>query len=96
MRLFVKFILAVAVIIACLSFTFPRDSVDRQITFDAGTLPDDLDAYLATSEAGFADITPGSAKRIVWAGAVGAKTPLAIVYVHGFSATAEEIRPVPD
>jgi alpha-beta hydrolase superfamily lysophospholipase len=96
MRLIVKFILAVAVIIACLSFTFPRDRVDRNVSFDAARLPDDLDAYLATSEAAFADITDGSAKRIVWAGAVGAKTPLAIVYVHGFSATAAEIRPVPD
>ena len=96
MRLILKCVAAVAIIIACLAFTFPRDSVDRSISFDAGTLPDDLDAYLAASEAQVADLTPGSAKRIVWAGAVGAKTQLAIVYVHGFSATAEEIRPVPD
>jgi alpha-beta hydrolase superfamily lysophospholipase len=92
----VKFVLAVAVIIACLAFTFPRDSVERGISFDPASLPDDLDGYLAGSEAAFTDITEGSAKRIVWAGVVGAKTPLAIVYVHGFSATAEEIRPVPD
>ena len=96
MRLILKFVLAVVVVIAGLAFTFPRDSVDRAIGFDPGTLPDDLDAYLASSEAAFADITAGSVKRIVWAGAKGAKTPLAIVYVHGFSATAEEIRPVPD
>ena len=37
-----------------------------------------------------------AAKRIVWAGAAGQKTPLAVIYVHGFSASAEEIRPVPD
>ncbi len=96
MRLILKFILAVAVVIACLAFTFPRDGVDRAISFDPASLPDGLDAYLATSEAAFDDITEGSAKRIVWAGAAGAKTPIAIVYVHGFSATAEEIRPVPD
>ena len=96
MRLILKPLAAVAVVIACLAVTFPRDSVDRVISFDPASLPDDLDAYLAASEAQVPDLTAGSAKRIVWAGAVGAKTPLAIVYVHGFSATAEEIRPVPD
>jgi pimeloyl-ACP methyl ester carboxylesterase len=35
-------------------------------------------------------------KRIVWAGAKGEKTPLSVVYLHGFSASSEEIRPVPD
>ncbi len=56
----------------------------------------DLDAYLAREEARFHDITPGTEKRIVWAGAKGAKTPFAVVYLHGYSATSEEIRPVPD
>ncbi|MGL5009111.1 MAG: alpha/beta hydrolase, partial [Paracoccaceae bacterium] len=83
MRLLLKGIAALIIIIACLAFTFPRDSVDRAIAYDAATLPDDLDAYLAASEAEVAGITPGSAKRIVWAGATGAKTPLAIVYIHG-------------
>ena len=96
MRLILKGLAAVVIITASLAFTFPRDSVDRAISFDAGTLPDDLDGYLAAAEGQVADLTEGSAKRIVWAGPKGAKTPLAIVYVHGFSATAEEIRPVPD
>ncbi|MFC2966751.1 alpha/beta hydrolase [Acidimangrovimonas pyrenivorans] len=56
----------------------------------------DLDAYLAKEEQQFPDITPGVQKRIVWAGARGAQTPVAIVYIHGFSATSQEIRPVPD
>ncbi|MEP3393641.1 MAG: alpha/beta hydrolase [Litoreibacter sp.] len=59
-------------------------------------LGDDLDAYLEAQEAPFDDITEGVEKRIIWAGEVGAKTPLAIVNIHGFSATSEEIRPVPD
>lgn len=33
---------------------------------------------------------------MVWAGARGDKTPLAVIYLHGFSATSQEIRPVPD
>jgi alpha-beta hydrolase superfamily lysophospholipase len=96
MKRVLRWIVAFAMAVTAMSFIFPRDSVDRVISFDAKALPDDLDAYLAAEEAKFTDITPGSAKRIVWAGAVGAKTPLAIIYIHGFSATAEEIRPVPD
>jgi alpha-beta hydrolase superfamily lysophospholipase len=96
MRVFLKGLAALLIVIACLAVTFPRDGVDRTITFDPASLPDDLDAYLAKAEAQVADLTAGSAKRIVWAGQAGAKTLLAIVYVHGFSATAEEIRPVPD
>lgn len=56
-------------------------------------LDSDLDAMLAAREAG---IAPELAARIIWAGAVDARTPLAIVYLHGFSASPEEIRPVPD
>jgi alpha-beta hydrolase superfamily lysophospholipase len=96
MRRVFRWLVAFAIAVTGLAFIFPRDSVDRVISFDAKALPDDLDAYLAAEEAKFTDVTPGSAKRIVWAGAVGAKTPLAIIYLHGFSATAEEIRPVPD
>ncbi len=85
-----------AVLVGLLALVFPRDGVDRDIAFDPASLPDDLDAYLAASEADVADLTQGSEKRIIWAAAPGQKTPLAIIYVHGFSATAAEIRPVPD
>ena len=76
-------------------YLIPRDQVDRQIKFDPNSLGADLNAYLAKSEQQFSNITAGTQKRIVWAGAVGAKTPLALIYLHGFSATSEEIRPVP-
>ncbi len=77
----------------------PQTPVDREISFDASILPDDpamLQPWLDTRELQFSDLSPDAAKRIVWAGAMGAKTPLAVIYLHGFSATAEEIRPVPD
>ena len=74
----------------------PIDTVDRKISFDPNSLGSDLDAYLAQGEQQFSNITAGVQKRIVWAGAKGARTPLAIVYVHGYSATSEEIRPIPD
>jgi alpha-beta hydrolase superfamily lysophospholipase len=74
----------------------PVEPVDREIAFDEAALPRDLDAYLAEAEARFSDITPGTEKRILWAGAPGARTAISVVYLHGFSATSEEIRPVPD
>lgn len=60
------------------------------------TIGPDLDAHFAQVESVFDDITPGVEKRVVWAGDAGARTDWAVVYVHGFSATSEEIRPVPD
>lgn len=74
----------------------PAEPVDRKIEFRADQIGADVDAYLAKGEAAFPDITPGVEKRMVWAGVPGQKTALSIVYIHGFSATSEEIRPVPD
>jgi alpha-beta hydrolase superfamily lysophospholipase len=74
----------------------PREPADVVPNFDAAALPADLDAYLANREAVVGGIVPGTEKRIVWTGAVGATTKWSIVYLHGFSATSEEIRPVPD
>jgi alpha-beta hydrolase superfamily lysophospholipase len=91
-----RWLLVLVATLAALWLLAPREPVDREISFDPASLGPDLDAWLAASEAQVPDLTEGSAKRIVWAGDKGAKTPLALVYVHGFSATAEEIRPVPD
>ncbi|MXU65566.1 alpha/beta hydrolase [Oceanomicrobium pacificus] len=91
------FLILIAVLLLILFLLFgPREPVDTAVQFDDGQLPEDLDAYLAAAEVDVPDLKPGAEKRIVWAGAAKEKTPLAIVYVHGFSATAEEIRPVPD
>ncbi|WP_117193803.1 alpha/beta hydrolase [Rhizobium terrae] len=65
--------------------------------FDKARLGSDPDAYLAAAESRYPDIRPGAAKRIVWADPANRpKTPVAIVYLHGFSASAEEVRPLPD
>lgn len=64
--------------------------------FDPAVFGPDLDAYFRNTEAVFDDITPGCEKRVVWFGDANAQTDWAVVYIHGFSATSEEIRPVPD
>lgn len=75
----------------------PREPVDLTFRFEPARLGDDLDAYLQANEAGVANLRPNSAKEIVWAyPASRARTPVALVYLHGFSAAKAEIRPVPD
>lgn len=61
----------------------------------APTLPDDLDAWLNTSEqivSSEFQLIPGTEKRIRWQNR-GVRTPYAVVYLHGFSATRQEIAP---
>lgn len=82
--------------LAALWLLAPREGMGTRGTFDASVLGDDPEIWLGVGEQRFSDIRPGAAKRILWAGEKGVKTPLAIVYVHGFAASAEEIRPVPD
>ncbi|NNE54024.1 MAG: alpha/beta hydrolase [Sulfitobacter sp.] len=74
----------------------PYEESDLTAQFDEGLLDDGVARYLQSVEAAFDDITPGVQKRVIWAGAPEARTPWAVVYLHGFSATSEEIRPVPD
>lgn len=74
----------------------PNEPVELQTSFDQSQLDDGVDAFFAKAEAAFDDITPGVEKHVIWAGAPEAATPISVLYVHGFSATLEEIRPVPD
>ncbi len=60
-------------------------------------IPEDIAGWLAQREAAVPDLIPGAEAEIVWADpARQAKTDIAIVYLHGFSATKHEIRPVAD
>lgn len=74
----------------------PREPVELKKDFDSNVLVGGVESYLQSQESHFSDITPGTQKRVIWAGDAEVKTPLAVVYLHGFSATSEEIRPVPD
>ena len=91
-----RLIVLVVVIVAAAWAFVPQDPVDRIISFDAAAIGPDIDVWLADREKAYPDIVPGTEKRVIWAGAPGAKTPLAVIYIHGFSATSEEIRPIPD
>jgi len=84
-----------AVVLAALWFFGPRESVPPvasvELEGDLAAIAKRFDA----EEAALGDVTPGAEKRIVFAGGPE-KTDWAVIYVHGFSATSEEVRPVPD
>ncbi|MBF9060993.1 alpha/beta hydrolase [Rhodobacterales bacterium HKCCSP123] len=71
----------------------PRERVEAATT--PASFADPV-AHLAAREGAHDDIRPGAEARIHWAGEEGAATETVILYLHGFSASAEEIRPVPD
>lgn len=53
----------------------------------------ELDQYIEQQEAKYPDIVGGTQREILWADGVQ-KTPIALVYLHGFSATRGELSPV--
>ncbi|MGV6811600.1 MAG: alpha/beta hydrolase [Brevirhabdus sp.] len=91
-----RLVLVVAGVAAALWVLGPYEPVDREITFDAAALGDDPEAYVKKREAAYDDIIEGAQKEIIWAGEKGAVTPVSVVYLHGFSATQRELRPVPE
>lgn len=75
----------------------PREPADLTVTFDPARIGADPAAYLAREEANVPNLRPNAEKEIVWAyPASRARTPLAIVYIHGFSAAKGETRPLAD
>ena len=96
MRSALYVLLAVLILLVLLFLLGPREKVAAS-GFDPASLGGDVEAALAASEARFGDIRPGQAKEIVWRDpAAKTQTEWAVVYVHGFSASKAEIRPVPD
>lgn len=93
-RIFAGMVLGLAAVFAVLTLVAPRETVSRPAPF-SGDLSDPA-AYLAARESAFDDIVPGTEARVVWAAGGDQRTPLSVLYLHGFSATSEEIRPVPD
>lgn len=86
-----KLALALAAALALLWALRPRD----RLRPDAPAVdpPADPQAWLAAREAG---IRPEVAAHIQWAGRPGQAADLAILYVHGFSASPAELRPLPE
>jgi esterase/lipase len=80
------------IILIILIFVGPTAKID--VNLKTLTLPNDLDQYLRQTEARYSDIVPGAEKTIIWANAAKTKTPLSIIYLHGYSATRQETAPL--
>lgn len=95
-----RIVIVILVLLAALVLLFllgPRVPVDTRITFDPSTIGDDPEAYLERTEGKVPGIREGLEKEIIWADPmIHAKTPISIVYIHGFSASKGEVRPLPD
>lgn len=91
-------VLLIVILIGAVLWWFgPYEKVDLKAGFDPRRFGEGVQVYFESVESGFDDITPGTQKRVIWRdGFKERRTPVSVLYVHGFSATSEEIRPVPD
>lgn len=97
MRIVVWILVALIAAIAAVWFLGPRVPVVTTVTFDPAGIGDDVEAWVAAREAAVPNIREELKKEIVWADpSTRAKTPLSVVYVHGFSASKGEVRPLAD
>jgi esterase/lipase len=89
--------LAILVVAGVVFALGPRPEADLVADFDASSIGSDVEAYIAEAENTVSDLREGMGKEVIWADPLTkAKTDVAVVYLHGFSASKEEIRPVPD
>ena len=91
-----RVLLALALLAGAAWYFGPYEPVEVAVSFDERKFGEGVQVYLESVEAAFDDLTPGTEKRVIWAGERETRTPVALLYVHGFSATSEELRPVPD
>ena len=92
-----RFLLALIVLGGAIYWFGPREEVNLHPTFDSQKFDEGVQVYFESAESEFDDIVPGVEKRVVWQGGFREqRTPYSVLYIHGFSASSEEIRPVPD
>lgn len=91
-----KGLLGILAVLALMWALGPYEPADLAASFDEAQLDRGVTAHLVWREAQVAGITPGVQKQVIWAAAPETQTEWSVVYIHGFSATSQEIRPVPD
>ncbi len=82
---------------ALVVYFFGPKPVFKPIDFDVPILTENLsklDSVVAADEAIVKDIRPNNEARIIWASDKKEKTPISVVYLHGFSASQMEGNPV--
>ena len=85
-----------ALVITAIFRLAPRPALDSKLPdpqVPASLGPAELETWLIAHEAGHEGVIIGTDARIDWAAGPGV-TDLCFLYVHGFSATRQEIAPV--
>lgn len=94
----IKIAFAVLFLLAIIYLAGPRVKYDPiaspVIELPVGVTLETLDDFVAGTESGFDNIRPGNEAKIIWADSLKSKTPYAVVYLHGFSASHEEGSPI--
>ena len=87
------FVVAALAVLALLAVLGPRARFEgRWVEPEIGA---DVDAYLSAQEEVVPGLKPGEAKGVVWLDPeTRARTPLSLVYLHGFSADRHEVEPL--
>lgn len=97
MRRFIKYSILTIALLAVIFMFGPRPQTDAQVTFNKDMIGDNPKQYLAASESKISNLVEGAEKEIIWADPTAqSQTEVSIVYIHGFSATKHETRPVTD
>lgn len=91
------FVALIALLSSTGIFVLINPRLRYRYTLKPVNLPDDLEQYLHDNESCQMDICEGAEKQIIWADSNRKeKTPISIVYLHGFTATRQETAPLPD
>ena len=72
------------------------NQINLSSDFNPNSIGSNINEYLKKTEEHLLDIKEGVAKKIIWDNEINTKTPISIVYIHGFTASSEEVRPLPD
>ncbi|WP_170572502.1 alpha/beta hydrolase [Ruegeria atlantica] len=92
-----RLLLALIVVGGLIYWFGPREEINLHPRFDPRKFGEGVQVYFETTESAYDDIVPGVEKRVIWQdGFKEQRSPVSVLYVHGFSASSEEIRPVPD
>lgn len=100
MRVTMGLLIVVVVAVLALAVVYrlpPNLALERRATLPASVTIASVDAFIGREEEKAGTIRQGLAKQIVWADpSHPTRTALSVIYVHGFSASPAELRPLPD
>lgn len=97
MKAFFKYLSITLVLLGVVFALGPRPDTQAKITFDANNISGNVDNYITERESKIANLVEGAEKEIIWADPTAqSQTDISIIYIHGFSATKYETRPLTD